>query len=806
MFTACDAQKFLIDRGSEQNRKEARTASIADQACEAVFAKWEPQLLALGTAGQEMRRATDAGNWQQYRDAWDRAFPIIQKLELAAQEHRQLVGAENVLHLYNEGLGYSLQNAGLGATAALKDAVVTVDAALKGRRASAAATVLVLVAEQSVTRGREFVHSLAVDASDKVMAGYRAQIAAAGAARKEQLAGDSFTSYFSGIGLRLASVYKPFLTLLLLVVVVGSYLGAKARRNPVTSAVRAGAAYLLPGAVMSVALVFAPFLGEWILLGSALAATVAMYIYGSQACNAMANKLAERSPAVATQLRSCGRFMSTLADEDTVQKRAPGARKTDHDSHGTARWGTAAELRMSGHLAPPNQAVGFALARISDAPAGLDQRMRHVGHVVTVAPTGAGKGIGAVIPTLLEHPGSALVIDPKGENSAVTARARRELGQRVFVVDPFGVTDQGGASCNVLDRLDLSTPDCVSESAVLADSLVVVSGKKAGGDDHWDESAKTLLQGLMLHVVGLDDPERRTLGEVRRLLTASEDTLLELLAEMAADDSVAFGLPGRAANTVMGMADRERGSVLSTARRHTAFLDDPRIASALARSDFDLGAIKSELMTIYLVMPANRIAPNARFLRLFVGSVIAAITASSQQPPHRVAFVLDEFAQLGYMRQIEDAVSLMRGYGLSFWVFLQDLSQLKAVYPRWQTFLANSAKTFFGVDDFDTAKYVSESLGQATVEYETHNKGRSSGSNSSLSDNSSSGGYNRGASSGTSQQIASRALLTPDEVMRLGTERPIVLVRGLHPILATRLNYLTDGEYAGRADPNPYHT
>ncbi|MCW3611327.1 type IV secretory system conjugative DNA transfer family protein, partial [Burkholderia cenocepacia] len=119
---------------------------------------------------------------------------------------------------------------------------------------------------------------------------------------------------------------------------------------------------------------------------------------------------------------------------------------------------------------------------------------------------------------------------------------------------------------------------------------------------------------------------------------------------------------------------------------------------------FDLSEIKATAMTVYLVMPANRIGPNARFLRLFISSVIAAITSSNVQPAHRVAFLLDEFGQLGYMKQIEDAVSLLRGYGLAFWVFIQDLSQLQRPYPKWQTFLANSAKSFYGTDDYDTAK------------------------------------------------------------------------------------------------------
>ena len=100
-------------------------------------------------------------------------------------------------------------------------------------------------------------------------------------------------------------------------------------------------------------------------------------------------------------------------------------------THGSARWGTSDEMRQGGHLVEPGKPAGFALARVPDAPAGVDPRFRFSGHVVTVAPTGSGKGIGAVIPNLLDYPGSALVLDVKGENAAVTARARRAISSLV---------------------------------------------------------------------------------------------------------------------------------------------------------------------------------------------------------------------------------------------------------------------------------------------------------------------------------------------------------------------------------------
>jgi len=43
----------------------------------------------------------------------------------------------------------------------------------------------------------------------------------------------------------------------------------------------------------------------------------------------------------------------------------------------------------------------------------------------------------------------------------------------------------------------------------------------------------------------------------------------------------------------------------------------------------------------------------------------------------------------------------------------------KAVYPRWQSFLANTSQQFFGTADYDTARYLSGALGQQTISFET---------------------------------------------------------------------------------------
>src|SRR5262249_20816184 len=94
---------------------------------------------------------------------------------------------------------------------------------------------------------------------------------------------------------------------------------------------------------------------------------------------------------------------------------------------------------LLGWGSPRRGRFGFAPGGPTAQPA--DEPLWYHGdnHLMTVAPTGAGKGRGVIIPNLLSYPGPAVVIDPKGEAYQTTARRRRQLGQRVVVLDPFRV-------------------------------------------------------------------------------------------------------------------------------------------------------------------------------------------------------------------------------------------------------------------------------------------------------------------------------------------------------------------------------
>uniref|UniRef100_UPI0008188390 type IV secretory system conjugative DNA transfer family protein n=1 Tax=Sphingobium sp. Ndbn-10 TaxID=1667223 RepID=UPI0008188390 len=413
--------------------------------------------------------------------------------------------------------------------------------------------------------------------------------------------------------------------------------------------------------------------------------------------------------------------------------------------------------------------------------------LRYAGpaHLLTIAPTRTGKGVGTIIPNLLDYPGPVVCIDPKGENARITARHRARFGP-VHVLDPFGITGLPSAAFNPLDRLDPAGLDLADDAMTLADALVYDAPGEAG-EAHWNEEAKALIAGILLWVAcdGQAQGADRTLEAVRDCLTFAPDNFQKMLREMSRSTD-ARGLIARAANRHLGKSDREAAGVLSAAQRHTHFLDSPRMTAVLGRSDFSFADVKAQPTTVYLVLPPDRLATYARWLRLMLAQALTDLSRAPASPARPVLFLLDEFAALGRLEPVERAMGLMAGYGIQLWPILQDVHQLRALYERRAgTFLSNAGVLqIFGVNDHDSAKLVSDLLGQETVVFETMSRAIDA--------------EETGISFG--QQHVARPLLTPDEVRTMPANLELLFLAGQRPIVATKLAYYADREFAGRFD------
>lgn len=348
----------------------------------------------------------------------------------------------------------------------------------------------------------------------------------------------------------------------------------------------------------------------------------------------------------------------------------------------------------------------------------------------------------------------------------------------------LGATTVASSAFNPLGRLDPGSLDMAEDAAVLADALVYDAPGEAG-EAHWNEEAKALITGVLLYIVCEELPERRTLVTLRDHLTLAPDAFSALLAQMQASRA-AGGLAARAANRHLGKSDREATGVLSSAQRHTHFLDSPRMAAVLDRSDFAFSDLRHHVETVFLVLPPDRLGAYARWLRLMVSQSLQDAMRAARDGQGSVLYLLDEFAALGYLAPIERAMGLMAGYGVQLWPILQDVHQLRATYgERAGTFLSNAGVLqVFGVNDHDSAKMVSDLLGSETVVFQTASRALDS-EKSGLSYS----GHHTG-----------RPLITPDEVRNLGPDLELLFLAGTRPILAQKLRYYADREFAGLFD------
>ena len=453
---------------------------------------------------------------------------------------------------------------------------------------------------------------------------------------------------------------------------------------------------------------------------------------------------------------------------------------------GSAEWATVEDIRAGGLT----EGKGFFLGAFDAGPE--NPAALHYGgdrHLLTVAPTRAGKGVSAIIPNLLTYEGSALVIDPKGENALITGAQRVAMGQTVMLLDPWDLAASRmgtePARFNPIDWLRLDDPDIAENAMLLADALVVPSG--GGKDRFWDEEAKALLVGLILYVA-TDDEEagHRTLGRVRDLLLLDKDGMAELFRQMAVSKQPIVASTG---SRQMLKSEELLGNVLATAQAQTHFLDSPRIRESLSVSDFRFEDLKTSPLTLYLILPSDRLNAFGRWLRLLIQQAITVNARNIDQKPDKpVLFMLDEMPALGHLSMVEQAFGLMAGFGIQIWGIVQDLSQLRRIYgDGWETFIGNSGVLqYFGSRDQMTAEYFSKLCGVTTVWTLSETIGRAI--------TYASGGRSSSDNWSTTTSNTGRSLAFPDELMTLRRNRQLLLVENYNPIAATKIRWFEHPE------------
>ena len=449
--------------------------------------------------------------------------------------------------------------------------------------------------------------------------------------------------------------------------------------------------------------------------------------------------------------------------------------------HGEARFARPHEVRRAGLLGER----GIILGQLGNRYLTLGGQQG----VLLAAPPRSGKGVGVVIPNLLNWPGSVVCVDIKRENWNITAGFRAAHGQACFLFDPFA-EDGRTSRWNPLDYVSDAHARRINELQRIADMLYP---DPPGVDPFWTASARALFLGVALYL--FETPHLpRTLGEVLRQGMVSDNEGFgkhwkRIIEARARQRRPLSSECVRALYDVIDLAPVTASSIRKTFTSRLDLWLNPMLDAATSHNDFDLRALRKRPMSIYVGVNPDDLHRLRPVLNLFfqqaIGLQTREVPEHNQELRHQLLMLLDEFTALGRIPIIADAISYLPGYNVRVLLVIQTPSQLREVYgPHAAETMVKTlaARIVYAPKDVSDAKEISEELGSTTVKSKTVSRAVFGGG--------------KGPSVTVSDQR--RALLLPQEVKDIGTRRAIVFYEGLRPILSDKIRYFEEECFKAR--------
>jgi len=455
--------------------------------------------------------------------------------------------------------------------------------------------------------------------------------------------------------------------------------------------------------------------------------------------------------------------------------------------HGDARFAGAADLAKHGLFKKSDNGIvvgsfGGKLVRLSGQQ-----------FVILAAPTRSGKGVGVVIPNLLEYGESVVVLDIKQENFDLTSGWRASQGHEVFLFNPFA-EDRRSHRWNPLSYVSDDPAFRVSELMSIAAMLY-----PDGADDQkfWISQARNAFMAFTLYLFENRDDERRqgfpathgapTLGGVFRLSTGDGSDLRKYLKSLSEKTFLSGNARAAFAN-LLSQADETFASIMGTFKEPLNAWINPVLDKATSDNDFLLTDLRRKKMTIYIGIQPNKLAESRLIINLFFSQIINLNTKelpkSNPDLKYQCLLLMDEFTAIGKVDIIASAVSYMAGYNVRLLPIIQSMAQLDATYGRdvSRTIITNHAlQILYAPREQQDANDYSEMLGYTTVRRKNVTHAREK------------------THTFTEER---RALMLPQELKAMGNDHEVFLYEGIpHPVKCDKIKYYKDRYFTSRLLP-----
>ena len=392
---------------------------------------------------------------------------------------------------------------------------------------------------------------------------------------------------------------------------------------------------------------------------------------------------------------------------------------------------------------------------------------------------------------------SFIVTDPKGELLRCCGTFLETCGYKIRVLDFVEIWKSHGYNPFRYIRRDddvLKLADVIFKNTTPKDQKT--------SDPFWEDSAKIMLESLMLYLYHEAPPDEQNFSMVMEMIRygrvqedsrgnripSTLDICFERL-EMQNPDHIAVKFYK---DCNAGAADTIR-SIHATLISHLAKFNMESLKKMTNKDEMELEKVGEEKTAIFMILPENDTSYNFLAGMLYTQAFDELYRVADVLRKGRlkipVEFLMDEFANIVLPDDFSKLVATMRSRNISVSIIIQNITQLQALYKDyWQSIIGNcDIMLYLGGNEKEVHKYISELLDKETivVKNSSLNKGRSGGSSNSY-------------------QYTGRDLMTPGEVRELPDDESILFIRGRNPVIDKKIspkeipNYKWNPRFGGK--------
>lgn len=485
-----------------------------------------------------------------------------------------------------------------------------------------------------------------------------------------------------------------------------------------------------------------------------------------------------------------------------VYTKKKNAKKWRKDvEHGSARWGTPADIKPFMDPKPENNIILTQTEGLTMSSRPKNPKHARNKNVLVVGGSGSGKTRFIIKPNLMQcqskdYPASFVVTDPKGSVVVECGKMLQRYGYRIKILNTinFNKSMRYNPFAYIHSEKDILK---------LVTTLIAnTKGDQKGGDPFWEKS-ETLLYTALIAYLHYEAPESErnfsTLAEMIGAMEVREDdeeykNVIDLMFDALAEkDPEHFAV--RQFRKYKLAAGKTAKSILISCGARLAPFDIAELRELTRYDELGLDMLGDEKTALFIIISDTddtfNFLVSMCYTQLFNLLCERADDVYGGRLPVHVRCLIDEAANIGQIPRLEKLMATIRSREISACLVLQAQSQLKALYrDNMDTIIGNcDCSVFLGGKEKTTLEELSKTLGKETID--SYNNSETKGNSPSF---------------GKNYQKLGKELMTIDELAVLDGGKCILQLRGVRPFLSDKYDITRHPNYRYLADYSKKNT